>query len=454
MKTNRHILLVLFSATLGIFQSTYAANLYFTGDTGAYYNWTAANWNTAADGSGSQVSWIDGSDAYYFASSITPPTETDVNPNTISMNSLNKVGGSASSLLWIGYATSPTAITITSGTINIAAGTGKIEIDSNDTPNGLVTGAGNGLTLDGGGTLVFGGYGSSNISGNVNINAGILVLQGNSVLTPGARTTIASGAEYRINSSNQATYVNPTLGGLSGGGLLTVGTDYTTSKVSINVATAESYNFSGNLNFASTSSSAYFVKSGAGTQILSGSTSNVYAGVTTVQDGVLALAKTNGADALAGDVYITGGSVRLDGSNQIANTANLILAGGQFDASTSSETMALFSLDSTSSFSLTGGGADRLVFDNSSSVDWGSGAVLTIFGLVEANSIRFGTDATGLTAGQLGQIQFNSYAGPVLIDSNGYIYTASMVPEPGSIGLAALGLIGVAVLKRRKEAIL
>ena len=67
-------------------------------------------------------------------------------------------------------------------------------------------------------------------------------------------------------------------------------------------------------------------KEGAGTLAFGGAGSNTYTGTTTVNTGTLALGKTGGATAVAGNLSIGGsGVVRLDASNQIADTSAVTL---------------------------------------------------------------------------------------------------------------------------------
>ena len=69
------------------------------------------------------------------------------------------------------------------------------------------------------------------------------------------------------------------------------------------------------------------VKSGSGTLTLGGSLPNSYNGGTTITNGTVVLAKTNGVYALSGNVTVSGAGAFLvfQGSNQIPSTATLTL---------------------------------------------------------------------------------------------------------------------------------
>lgn len=84
-----------------------------------------------------------------------------------------------------------------------------------------------------------------------------------------------------------------------------------------------------------------------------------------------------------------------------------------------------------------------LAFDDSSAQNW-TGGTVTIAGF-EDGVIRFGTDATGLTATQLGLIDGGAYS----LDSDGFLVT---VPEPSTFALLAGGLaLGFIVIRRRRR---
>jgi hypothetical protein len=133
-------------------------------------------------------------------------------------------------------------------------------------------------------------------------------------------------------------------------------------------------------------------KTGAGSMVLSGS--NTYTGSTTVSAGALAL----GA------------------ANVINNSSNFVLDGGTFATGLStgySETVGTLSLTNSSVIVL-GSGSHTLTFSNSSGVSWDAGSALVVTGWQgawsgttgTAGKIFVGSDATGLTLTQLGQISF------------------------------------------------
>jgi len=77
---------------------------------------------------------------------------------------------------------------------------------------------------------------------------------------------------------------------------------------------------------------------------------------------------------------------------------------------------------------------------------WGSGW-LTIRNFEAGDTLRFGDDASGLTASQLEQIRFDTGTGYIegaVIDSSGYV---TAIPEPANLGLIGLG--GVVMSIRR-----
>ncbi len=203
-----------------------------------------------------------------------------------------------------------------------------------------------------------------------------------------------------------------------------------------------------------TAGATVFQKTGNGTVIFGGTTANTYnssIGMEVVA-GTLLLQKTAGVNALNGNVTVdSGATLQLGASNQIANAANLTLAGGSFNAGANSETLG--SLTLTGNSILTLGSGSALVFANSANL-WTSGMTLTIYGTLDGttSTLRFGTDATGLSSTQLSEIVFADYSGyTAAIDASGFI--TAVVPEPSSVALLGATIIAVTIgtLRRRRH---
>ena len=158
-------------------------------------------------------------------------------------------------------------------------------------------------------------------------------------------------------------------------------------------------------------------KQGAGTLEFIGSTSNSFPGTVSVGDGLLVLNKTGGATAIAGDLNIGGGTVRLDQSSQIANTSDITMSAGTLNMNNQS--------DSLDSLTMTGGtvsiGFNSLILLNAStSLVMHGGTSITnglvnVFGGVNFDATSNGTatiDSIGLST----SINFNIQNGTAAND--------------------------------------
>jgi autotransporter-associated beta strand protein len=167
----------------------------------------------------------------------------------------------------------------------------------------------------------------------------------------------------------------------------------------------------------------------SGTIVFSGP--NMYTGTTTVGKGTTAV------------------TLKLGAANTIASSSSVIMAGGNLDPAGLNHTMSATTLGLTDNSVIDYiAGASEVDFANSSALAWTAGKILNLANWdFTTTKLRFGTDATGLTTGQLAQIEFNGGGlGSAQLDANGYV----VVPEPASIALM-VGGVAIAALRRRRS---
>jgi autotransporter-associated beta strand protein len=148
-------------------------------------------------------------------------------------------------------------------------------------------------------------------------------------------------------------------------------------------------------------SSASVSKSGDGLLILGGQ--NGWTGMTTIDGGTLQLADDNALSSASTVRFNDGSRLEVEGHD------------GGFGA---------LDVNGTVVFDFANFGTSALSFGDSTGLSWGSAALVISNFTVGSDSIRFGTDAGGLTSGQLGDITLNGDAN-VLLDYNGYLVTGT-----------------------------
>jgi fibronectin-binding autotransporter adhesin len=265
-----------------------------------------------------------------------------------------------------------------------------------------------------------------NTSGIIKSNAGTAVLSGNNTYT-GATTvsggTLRLGAANRISDSSAvsvssgATFDlngnNETVGSIAGAGNVTLSAGQLTAGQN-NSATSFSGVMSG--------SGGAFTKLGTGTTTFSGSSANTYSGITTINAGILTLAKTAGVNAIAGNVTIGDSSgsdeLGLGASDQIADTSVITLNGtvanqrGVFRLYGFNETIGGLSGDGLVEFGLTGTGASVLTVNVSSGTNSYNG---TMRNTGAANAATLGFVKTG--SGTQILTGANTYTGGTLVSA-------------------------------------
>jgi autotransporter-associated beta strand protein len=291
-------------------------------------------------------------------------------------------------------------VILTDNTVVDMIGAGNLTISA------PLSGSGNLVKENTGGTLILSGSNGS-YAGNISVNAGTLRASSSNALgnTTGT-TTVAAGATLEIGTgsglsigeaitvsgagvggngairnvaasgtntlSGAVTLAGATTIGADAGGTLALSGGITSSaNAALTVAGA------GNVTVSSaiTTGTGTLTIAGTGTTTLSGSAANTFSGTTTVNSGTLVLNKTAGTNAIAGNLVIGDGSgtdtVRLDASNQIANTAVVTVnSSGVLNLNNNDETIAR--LDGSAGASVTMGTGDLTISGSAESSYAGS----------------------------------------------------------------------------------
>jgi fibronectin-binding autotransporter adhesin len=324
-----------------------------------------------------------------------------------------------------------------------AAASNKFKLD------GVISGTGN-FTMSASGA----GYAemsqANTYSGSTTVSSGILSLTNALALQNSAVDTTASVTGTATAGLRIATATTLTLGGLTGnknfadvfatGTGLSAGNYSSITALTLNPGSGVTRTYSAAIADGATNMT--LTKTGVGTQILGGT--NTYSGATSVQQGVLLV---DGSTALGSAVTVSSGAVF--GGDGTVN-GNLTLNNGAlfaFDPNDTLDLVGTFSLNS--SF-----GVASLRNISGTTVDWanvpqGTYTLMnTSFAFNSGNISNFGqaNQATGLGDGKSAYFQQGSSPTSSL--------QLVVVPEPGMLGLAGLGL-GMATLsfmKRRRRA--
>lgn len=203
-----------------------------------------------------------------------------------------------------------------------------------------------------------------------------------------------------------------------------------------------------------------FTKLGAGTLELTGA--NIYNGATKVLGGQLDVGGS-GINSST-QVFVKDSTLNLTAGNVLNNTADITLENARLITNGNAETTGALAIVGNNQLDLVSVG-NVIRFADSSDVVWNSTlAILDWTGLSTgggSDQVFFGTDATGLTASQLGKITFvnptidgNAQTGiySANILASGEIVAGALIPEPSTVMLGSLGAIGFALCRRRKSA--
>ena len=178
---------------------------------------------------------------------------------------------------------------------------------------------------------------------------------------------------------------------------------------------------------------------------ISGGISGNASGLTKTGAGTLVLRNAGLPSDYTGSTTLLNGRLQLGLANQIPNTSKLVLSGGTFDTGGFSETAGVLSLGGSAAIDFGTSNTVSLVFGDSHSELWSAGTLNILNFTAGADSLRVGTNASALTAGQLAQISFNGQ--PASISSTGFLLP---VPEP-SVSATILSGLGVLGFYRRRR---
>ena len=321
-----------------------------------------------------------------------------------------------------------------SGTVSLASAS-RVRIDDADDDlvlSGVVSGS-NALEKTGSGTLEL--QGTNTFSGSTAINGGTLRVANGSAIADTASVSLAntSGAVFELLASE-------TIGDLSGGGAS--GGNVSLNANTLTTGDASNTTFSGVISGTSN-----LIKQGSGTFELQGT--NTFTGTTTITNGMLTL-DNSGGDALAATSQVilnSGGTLLFDRSDQVVNTADLVLAGGTFNTAGYSETMDNLTLTATSVVDM-GGDFSILNFSDGTR----TGGVFSVKNWSGNVKVGGGTDqiifASSLDQAFLDNVYWENLfiSGAIQLPSGEIV----PVPEPSTvIGGIFLGLVVAGDIYRR-----
>jgi fibronectin-binding autotransporter adhesin len=153
-------------------------------------------------------------------------------------------------------------------------------------------------------------------------------------------------------------------------------------------------------------------------------------------------------------IDVQSGTLLLGANDRIGNSTNMTLSGGTLATNGFSDQLGTLTLTEDSIIDF-GGGDSVLTFADSSTQAWDPNATLTIINwggiAIEGGGVDqlfFGSNDSGLTSAQLGQIVFADYPG----FATGHLPDGEVVPvpEPGAIA-AAFGLTALIGWRERKR---
>jgi fibronectin-binding autotransporter adhesin len=294
--------------------------------------------------------------------------------------------GTSTGTLAIGGGTLETTATMSSSrAITLNTGTDTFNVASGTilTENGLISGTG-GLTMaTGTGTLNLSDA-SNSYSGTTTISAGTLQLGALGVIPSGTgKGDVSVAGTLDLNTFSE------TINGLSGAGTVnTVAGGTPTFTIGSN---GDGGTFSGVIK--NTAGTLSLVKTGAGTQVLSGI--NTFSGGTTISGGILEISADSGLGATAGTLAIGGGTLETSATFSSSRAITLNTGTDTFDVATPTTLTEAGLIGGTGGLTMATGTGTLVLSDSSNGYSGGT--------TLNAGTLSIGADADmgtgGLTMG-------------------------------------------------------
>ena len=202
-------------------------------------------------------------------------------------------------------------------------------------------------------------------------------------------------------------------------------------------------------------------KTGLGTLVLGGSTTNDFTGASAVNAGTLHLNKSAGTTAISGSTIAvnSGGTLLLGAANQISNSTQVTMAGGTVALAGYDETAGRLAVtaDSVFDFGTAGAGTNTFTFADFDTAGYGGVAGLTFSNVGIGSKIVFSTDyAVNTTFNTFtSKISFSdeSLQGQISFSGGTTTLTVAAIPDARvyTAAMVLIILIGLVELRRRRN---
>ena len=322
---------------------------------------------------------------------------------------------------------------------------------------GGLTGAGNlDTTTVAGGKVVIGGN-STNFSGIVKVKgSGTTELTDVRALGTGRLQQTNGSSTVRLNfTGTMSNDLSVFKVAFATNGATLAGTT-TVNNAEFDVAGGDTNTITGQIT-----GSGGVTKTGLGTLVLAGTTTNDFTGASAVNAGTLFLNKTAGTTAISGSTIAvnSGGTLLLGAANQISDSTQVTMAGGTVALGGYNETAGRLAVtaDSIFDFGTAAGGTNTFTFADFDTSGYGGVAGLTFSNVGAGSKVVFNSDYTGNTTFNTftSKISFTDAAleGQISFSGGTTTLTVAAIPDARVVWAAGVlcALVGAAEWRRCRE---